>query len=114
MFVNHHLLDNNSNAFNDDEGLDRIISGEGVVNIGGIIFLGDDISTLDDVKVPKAQASNVPMELVMDQLKKTMRDIMKECIKGGVALCVHVTSFFKVVYANVHTNCLIKSYESLD
>jgi hypothetical protein len=49
----------------------------------------------------------------MDQLKETMQDIMKECIKGGVALCVHATSFLKVVCANVHTNCFIKGYESL-
>jgi hypothetical protein len=38
---------------------------------------------------------------------------MKECKEGGVAFCVHATSFFKVVCANVHTNCLIKGYESL-
>jgi len=38
---------------------------------------------------------------------------MRECTEGGVALCIHATSFFKVVCANVHTNCLIKGYESL-
>jgi len=65
------------------------------------------------VKVPEAQVSNAPMERIMDQLKETVRDIMKECIEGEVALCIHVTSFFKVVCANVHTNCLIKGYESL-
>jgi hypothetical protein len=57
------------------------------------------------VKVLEAQASNAPMEQAMDQLK--------ECIEGGVALCVHATSFLKVVCANVHTNCLIKGYETL-
>jgi hypothetical protein len=113
MFTNPHLLDNNSNAFDDDQKSDWVISGEGVVDIGGLISLGDDISTFDDVKMPKAQASNAPMEWVMDQLKETMWDIMKECTKGGVALCIHVTSFLKVVCANVHTNCLIKGYESL-
>jgi len=80
--------------------LEQVTNGEGVVNIGGLIFLGDDISTFDDVKVPEAQASNAPMERVMDQLKETMQDIMKECIEGGVALCIHVTSFLKVVCAN--------------
>jgi hypothetical protein len=49
----------------------------------------------------------------MDQLKETMQDIMKECIEGGVAFCVNVTSILKVVCANVHTNRLIKVYESL-
>jgi len=57
--------------------------------------------------------SNAPMERAMDELKETMQDIMKECIEGGVALCVHVTSFLKVVCANVHTNYLIKGYETL-
>jgi len=42
-----------------------------------------------------------------------MQDITKECIEGGVAFCIHATSFLKVVCANVHTNCLIKGYESL-
>jgi hypothetical protein len=97
----------------DDERPEKITNGEGVVDIDGLISLGDDISTLDDVKVPEAQASNVPMERVMDQLKETMQDIMEECIEGGVALCIHVTSFLKVVCANVHTNHLIKGYESL-
>jgi hypothetical protein len=46
--------------------------GEGVVNIGGLISLGDDISTLDDVKVHEAQVSNAPMEQIMDPLRKTM------------------------------------------
>jgi hypothetical protein len=49
----------------------------------------------------------------MDQLKETMQDITKECIEGAVALCIHTTSFFKAVCANVHTNCLIKGYETL-
>ncbi len=62
MFIDPHLLDNNSNAFNDDERPNQVTSGEGVADIGGFISLGDDISTLDDVKVPKAQVSNVPME----------------------------------------------------
>jgi hypothetical protein len=73
MFVDLRLLDNNSNAFDDDERPNRVTSGEGVVNIGGLISLGDDISTLNDVKVPKAQASNVPMEQILDQLKETMQ-----------------------------------------
>jgi len=97
----------------DDERPEQVTNGEGVVDIGGLISLGDDISTLDDVQVHEAQASNVPMEGVMDQLKETMQDIMKECIEGGVALCIHATSFLKVVCANVHTNRLIKGYESL-
>lgn len=46
----------------------------------------------------------------MDQSKETMQDIMKECIEGGVALCIHVTSFLKVICANVHTNHSIKGY----
>ncbi len=62
MFTNPHLLDNNSNAFDDDQKSDWVISGEGVVDIGGLISLGDDISTLNDVKVLEAQASNAPME----------------------------------------------------
>jgi hypothetical protein len=62
MFEDPHLLDNNSNAFDDDERPDRVTIGEGVVNIGGLISLGDDNSTLDDVKVPEAQMSNAPME----------------------------------------------------
>jgi hypothetical protein len=95
MFANLHLLDNNSNAFDDDEKPDRVTNGEGGVDIGGLI--GDDISTFDDVKVLEAQASNAPMEQVMDQLKETMQDIKKECIKDGVAFCVHATSFLKVV-----------------
>jgi hypothetical protein len=113
MFTYPHLLDNNSNAFDDDERSDWIINEEGVVDIGGLISLGDDISTFDDVKVCEAQASNAPMEWVMDQLKETMWNVMKECTEGGVALCVHVTSILKVVCTNVHTNYLIKAYESL-
>jgi len=62
MFIDPHLLDNNYNAFDDDERLERVTNGEGVVDIGGLISLGDDISTFDDVKVPKAQVSNAPME----------------------------------------------------
>ncbi len=46
----------------DDERPEQVTNGEGVVDIGGLISLGDDISTLDDVKVHEAQASNVPME----------------------------------------------------
>jgi hypothetical protein len=46
----------------DDERLEQVTNGEGVVDIGGLISLGDDISTLDYVKVHEAQASNVPME----------------------------------------------------
>jgi hypothetical protein len=65
------------------------------------------------VKVHEAQVSNAPMEQIMDPLRKTMWNITKECIEGGVAVYVHATSFFKVVCANVHINCLIKGYESL-
>ncbi len=101
-------------CIHDDERLEWVTNGEGVVDIGGLISLGDDISTFNDLKVLKAQASNARMEQATDQLKETMQDIMKECIEGGVALCVHVTSFLKVVCANVHTNCLIKGYETLD
>jgi len=62
MFTNLHLLDNNFNASEDDEMLDWITNGEGVVDIGGLIYLGDDISGFYDVKVPQAQVSNAPME----------------------------------------------------
>jgi len=106
-----HSLDNN--AFDDDERLDWVTNGEGIVDIGGFISPGDDISTLDDVKVLEAKTSNALMEWVMAQLMESMRNIMKECIEGGVAFCIHATSLFKVVCANVHTNCLIKGYESL-
>jgi hypothetical protein len=55
MFANPHLLDNNSNAFNDDERPDLVTNGEGVVDIGGLISLGDDISTVNDVNMFEAQ-----------------------------------------------------------
>jgi len=86
MFTYLHLLDNNSNAFDDDERSDWIINEEGVVDIGGLISLGDDISTFDDVKVSEAQASNAPMEWVMDQLKETMWDIIPQ---SGMYQCSH-------------------------
>ncbi len=38
---------------------------------------------------------------------------MEECTQGGVALCIHVTSLFKVVCVNVCANLLMKGYESL-
>jgi hypothetical protein len=63
--------------------------------------------------VPQAQVSDAPMEQAMDQLKKTMQNITKDYTEGGVALYVHVTSLFKVVCANIRTNCLMKGYESL-
>ncbi len=62
MFTNLHLWDNDSNAIDNDKGLDQITDGDGVINIGGFISPNDDISTLDDVRVFQAQASNVPME----------------------------------------------------
>ncbi len=62
MFTDLHLWDNDSNAFDDDEGPNEVIDGEGLVDIGGLISLGDDISTFDDVRVPQAQASNALME----------------------------------------------------
>jgi hypothetical protein len=55
MFVDPHLLDNNSNAFDDDERPNSVTNGEGVVNVGELISLGDDISTVNDVKVLEAQ-----------------------------------------------------------
>ncbi len=113
MFTNLHLLDNNYNASDDNEKLDWIINGEGIVDIGGLISLGDDISGFDDVKVLQAQVSDALMEQVMDQLKETMWNITKNYTKGGVALYVHVTSLFKVVCANICTNCLMRGYESL-
>jgi hypothetical protein len=61
-FTNLHLLDNNSNASYDDEKSNWIINGEGVVDIGGLIFLGDDISRFDDVRVLQAQVSDAPIE----------------------------------------------------
>jgi hypothetical protein len=67
MFTNLHLLDNNYNACDDDEKLDWITNGEGVVDIRGLISLGDDISGFDDVRVLQAQVSDVPMEQAMDQ-----------------------------------------------
>ncbi len=79
IFTNLHLSDNDSNAIDNDKGLDQITDGEGVINIGGLISPNDDISTLDDVKVLQAQASNVPMEQPMDRLKETMQDIMEDC-----------------------------------
>jgi hypothetical protein len=88
MFTNLHLLDNNSNAFDDDEKSDWITHGEGVVDICGFIFLGDDISGLDDVRVFWAQVSNAPMEQTMDQLKETMWNITKGWYKRwGCTLC---------------------------
>jgi hypothetical protein len=113
MFTKLHLLDNNSNASNDNEKSDWITNGEGVVDIGGFIFPGDDISGFDDVKMLRAQVSNAPMEQTMDQLKETMWNIIKDGTKGGVALCVHVTSLLKVVCANIRTNCLMRGNESL-
>jgi hypothetical protein len=38
MFTNLHLLDNNSNAYNDDEKSNWITNEEGVVDVGGFIL----------------------------------------------------------------------------
>ncbi len=62
MFTNLHLLDNNSNASDDNERPNQITNGEGVVDIDGLIFPSDHISTFHDVKVPQAQMSNAHME----------------------------------------------------
>jgi hypothetical protein len=113
MFTNLHLLDNNLNASEDNEKLDWITNREGVVDIGGLISLGADISGFDDVKVPRAQVSDAPMEQTMDQLKKNMWNITKDYTKGGVVFYVHVTSLFKVECANIRTNHLMRGYESL-
>ncbi len=113
MSTNLHLLDNNSNASDDDEKSYWITNGEGVLDIGGLISPSAYISSFDDVKVPWTQVSDAPMEQTMDQLKETMWNITKDYTKGGVVLCVHATSFLKVVCANIHTNCLMRGYESL-
>jgi hypothetical protein len=113
MFTNLHLFDNNSNAFDDDEKWNWITNGEGVVDIGGLIFPCDDILGFEDVSVHQAQVLDAPMEQAMDQLKETMWNNTKDCIEGGVELCIHVTSFLKVVCANARTNHLMRGYESL-
>jgi len=113
MFTNLHLLDNNFNASKDNEKLDWITNGEGVVDIGGLISLSADILGFDDVKVPQAQVLDAPMEQTMDQLKKTMWSITKDYAEGGVVFYIHVTSLFKVVCANIRTNHLMRGYESL-
>ncbi len=102
-----------TNAYNDDEKLDWITNGEGVVDIGGLISPSDDILGFDDVRVPWAQVSDASMEQAMDQLKETMWNITKDYIKGGVALCIHATSLLKVLCANVCINHLMRGYESL-
>jgi hypothetical protein len=42
------------------------------VDSGGLIFPGDDILAFNDVRVPRAQVLDAPMEQTMDQLKETM------------------------------------------
>ncbi len=110
MFADPKYILDDSNSKDDGEanGDERVIDNGLIGTMEKVVLPTNEVRAFDEL-----ESSSVLLERTLIRLHHTMKEIIKKCTQGGVALCDHATSIMKVVALEIQNIHLTKMIESL-